>query len=94
MRMSEERIDKIAQDIVDRLAEDELIDLTVDEDMLAERIGVLIARDLAVEEEIQREAVEWLRKHRPHLEPGTSDWSIELDAKRDDIAISRGYVLP
>ena len=94
MRMSEERIEKIARDIVDRLAEDELVDLTVDEDMLAERIAVLIAKDLAVEDLIQREAVEWLGRHKPHLEAGTSAWSIELDRKREDIAISKGYVLP
>lgn len=94
MRMSEERIDKIAQDIVDRLAEDELVDITMDEEHLADRIAVLIADDLAREDLIQREAVEWLGRHRPHLEAGTSAWSIELGKKREEIAITRGYVLP
>ena len=94
MRLREERIDIIAQAIVDRLAEDELIDLTMDEEALGERIGVVIAKDLAREDEIQREAVEWVRKHRAHMVEGTSEWSIELDRKRQEIAVTRGYVLP
>jgi hypothetical protein len=94
MRMSEERIEKIARDVVDRLAEDELVDITVDEDQLAERIELVIAKDLAYEDVLQREAVEWLRQHKPHLDPGTHAWSIELGRKREDLAISKGYVLP
>jgi hypothetical protein len=94
MRLSEERIEVIADAIVDRLAEEELVDLTLDEERLAGSIARLIAADLAKEEAIQRDAVAWLERHRPHLEPGTSAWSIELERKREEIAVTRGYVLP
>jgi hypothetical protein len=94
MRLSEERIEAIALAITDRLAEDELVDLTIDEEDLANLIGDVIARDLKIEDEIQREAVEWLSVNRKHLEQGSSAWQIELDKQREQIAIRRGYVLP
>ena len=94
MRLSEERIEAIALAITDRLAEDELVDLTIDEEDLAHLIGDVIKKDLLVEDEIQREAVEWLEVNRKHLDPGSSAWHIELDKLRESIAIRRGYTLP
>jgi len=94
MRLSEERIEAIAVAITDRLAEDELVDLTIDEEDLAHLIGNVIARDLKLEDEIQREAVEWLEVNRKHLDTGSSAWQIELDRQREQIAIRRGYTLP
>ncbi len=94
MRFSEERIEKIANDIVDRLAEEELVDLTIEEEELANLVGALLLSDLEMESKIRREAIEWLERNRPHLEPGTDDWSIELEKKLEDLAISKAYVLP
>ena len=94
MRFSEERIEKIASDIVDRLAEDELVDLTVEEEELAGLIGELLLEDLERESLIRREAIDWLKRNRPRLDPGTDAWSIELEKKLEDIAISKAYVLP
>lgn len=94
MRLSEDRIDAIALAVTDRLAEEELVDLEIDEDQLADLISVVITKDLQREEEIQREAVEFVKKTKPTLEPGSSGWSIELERARDQFAIKRGYVLP
>lgn len=94
MRLSEERIEAMSLAITDRLAEDELVDLTIDEDDLANLIGEVIAKDLKLEDEIQREAVEWLAVNRKHLDQGSNAWRIELDKQREQIAIRRGYVLP
>ena len=94
MRLSEERIEAISVAITDRLAEDELVDLTIDEEDLANLIGEVIARDLRTEEEIHREAVEWLRVNRKHLDEGSNSWRIELEKQREQIAIRRGYLLP
>ena len=94
MRLSEERIEAIALAITDRVAEDELVDLTIDEEDLAHLIGDVIAKDLRTEEEIHRETVEWLRVNRKHLDEGSSAWQIELEKQREQIAIRRGYVLP
>ena len=45
MRLSEERIEIIALAITDRLAEQELVDLTIDEDDLANLIGEVMIKD-------------------------------------------------
>ena len=87
-------LEKIATDIVDRLAEDELVDLTLDEKDLAEQIASLLLSDLLKENLIRQEALDWLVRHQPQLEPGTTTWSIKLEKKREEIAISNAYVLP
>ena len=94
MRLSEERVDAIAMAIVDRLCEDELIDLEIEEENLADLVSEVLLKDLRREEEVQKEAVDFLKKTKPQLEPGSSGWSIELDRVRDRIAVKRGYVLP
>jgi hypothetical protein len=94
MRLSEERIDDITMAIVERLLDEELIDVRGDERKLAVRLSRLFIQDLAQEGQIQLEAVEWLRKHKPHLIEGTDPWEIALERKRHDLAIARGYVLP
>ena len=94
MRLNEERIEAISWSIVDRLADDEAVDLTMDEEDLVHLVATVLAKDLAREDEIQREAVEWVRTNKKHLQEGTDEWEIELDRRRDQIAIQRGYVLP
>ena len=94
MRLNEERIEAIALAITDRLAEEELVDLTIDEDDLANLVANVITRDLAREDEVQHEAVAFVQKTKPQLDPGSTDWSIELERARDQIAVRRGYVLP
>lgn len=94
MRLSEERIEAIARAITDRLAEDELVDLTIDEDDLANLVSGVIFTELQLEDEIQREAVEWLEINKKHLDTGSNAWKIELDRQREIIAIRRGYTLP
>lgn len=94
MRLSEERVDAIALAITDKVAEEELIDLEMDEENLADLISEVILKDLRKEEEVHREAVEFVKKTKPGLEPGSSGWSIELDRAREQFAVKRGYVLP
>ena len=94
MRLSEDRIESICLAITDRLAEEELVDLEMDEQDLAHLIAQVIRKDLAIEDEIQREAVQWIEQNRRHLQSGTSEWHIELEQVRERIAIRRGYVLP
>ena len=94
MRLSEERIEAIALAITDRLAEEELVDLTIDEEDLAHLIANVIVRDLKREDEIQREAVQWLETNRRHLDTGSTAWQIELDEQREKLAIRHGYILP
>lgn len=94
MRLREERIEAISMAIVDALCEEELVDLTIDEDELVHLVHQVIEKDLAREEEIGREAVEWVRVNKPHMDEGGNAWSIELEQRREQIARQRGYLLP
>jgi hypothetical protein len=94
MRLSEERIEAISLAITDRIAENELVDLTMDEEDLAHLVAAVLLKDLAREDEIQRAAVEWVNVNKKHMEPGDTDWQIEVDRQRHKMAIQRGYVLP
>jgi hypothetical protein len=94
MRLSEERLLDIANEIVERLLDDGLIEVAGDERKLAQKLMGLFTRDLRIETEIHSEAVAWLRQHKKQFLEGTSDWEIALDRKRHDLAVARGYVLP
>lgn len=94
MRLREERIEAISQAIVDALCEEELVDLTIDEEELVHLVSNAILADLAKEDEIQEEAVRWMQHNKPGLQEGTGPWEIELEKRLGQIAIQRGYTLP
>ena len=93
MRLSEERIAVLARGIVDSLLDKELVDLEIAEDRFLFLIESAIIQDLKLEDEIDEEATAFLRKHNAKLEEGSPEWEIELDRKREDLAVAKGYVI-
>ena len=93
MRLSDERIAVLAHEICDRLLNEELIDLEIDEERFYFLIEQLILQDLRLEDQIDEEAAAWLQEHRSNLQDGTPDWEIALEKVKEDIAISKGYVI-
>jgi len=93
MRLSEERVNVIAREICNTLLDEELVDLEIDEDRFEFLVANLIIKDMLIEGEIDEEATAWLRKHRAHLEEGTTEWDIEMERIKDELAVSRGYVI-
>lgn len=93
MRFSEERVTVVARDIANTLLDEELVDLEIAEDRFVFLLESLIMQDLKVETQIDEEATAWLQKNKPQLEEGSSAWEIELDRKREDLAIAKGYVI-
>jgi hypothetical protein len=91
LRLSEERIAVLAQLITDRLLDDELVDLEIDERDFRFMIEGLIAQDLKIEDEIDEEATAFLQRTKPHLEEGSTEWQVELERKKEDLAAARGY---
>ena len=91
MRLSEERIAVLAQLIADRLLDDELVDLEIDEGDFRFMIEGVILKDLKVEDEIDEEATAFLKRTKPHLEEGSTEWEVELERKKEDLANARGY---
>jgi hypothetical protein len=93
MRLSQDRISVLAREICDALLNDELIDLEIDEERFIFLVDHLIQEDLGLEDQIDEEAAAWLQKHRPYLQDGTPDWEIAMEKVKEDLAISKGYVI-
>jgi hypothetical protein len=93
MRLSEERVGVIAREVCNTLLDEELVDLEIDEDRFEFLVANLIIKDMLIEGEIDEEATAWLRKHRSHLEEGTTEWDVEMERIKDELAVSRGYVI-
>lgn len=93
MRLSEERVAVIARDIADVLLDEELVDLEMEEDRFVFLLESLILRDLRIEDEIDEEATAWLQKNRRHVEEGSTEWEIEMERIKEELAVSRGYVI-
>ncbi|HOX26596.1 MAG TPA: DUF507 family protein [Candidatus Krumholzibacteria bacterium] len=93
MRLSEERVAVIARKIADALLDDELIDLELEEDRFVFLLESFLLKDLRIEDEIDEEATAWLKKHRAHLEEGSTEWEVQMDRVKEELAVARGYVI-
>ena len=92
MRLSEERVAVLARMVCDRLLDEELADLEISEDDFVFQVENLILKDLKIEDEIDEEATTFLLKNKPKLEEGSTEWEVELDRKKEEFSIARGYV--
>ena len=92
MRLSEERVALLAREITDKLLDEELVDLEIDEDRFIFLVETLLLKDLRIEDEIDEEATAFLLKNKPNLEEGSTEWSVELERKKEELSIARGYV--
>ncbi len=93
MRLSEERIAVIARQVANALLDDELVDLELAEDRFVFLLETLLLKDLRIEDEIDEEAAAWLRKHRSRLEEGSTEWQVEMERVKEELAVARGYVI-
>ena len=92
MRLSEERVAVLARMVCDRLLDEGLADLEISEDDFVFQVENLILKDLKIEDEIDEEATVFLLKNKPKLEEGSTEWEVELERKKEEFSIARGYV--
>jgi hypothetical protein len=92
VRLSEERVGVISRLICNRLLDDELVDLEIGENDFIFLVESLILKDLKIEGEIDEEATAFLLKNKPGLEEGSTEWEVELERKKEEFSIARGYV--
>jgi len=92
VRLSEERVSILARLVCDRLLDEELVDLEIGENDFVFLVENLILRDLKIEGEIDEEATAFLLKNKPGLEEGSTEWDVELERKKEELSIARGYV--
>ena len=92
MRLSEERITVLARLIADKLLDEEHVDLEIDEDRFKFLLEAYLLRDMKLEDEIDEEATAFLLKTKPNMEEGSTQWEVELERKKEELSIAKGYV--
>jgi hypothetical protein len=93
MRLSEERVQKIAREIMDTLLDEDHVDLEVGEDRFLVQIEGKLLELLRMEDTIDEEAAQWIHVNKSYLQDGTPEFEVELEKVKKDIANSKGYVL-
>ncbi len=93
MRLSEDRVAVIAREVTNTLLDEELVDLEIEEDRFIFIIENAILKDLRIEDEIDEEATEWIKKNRRHVEENSTEWEVEMDRVKEELAVSKGYVI-
>ncbi len=93
MRLSEERVAVIARLIADTLLDEELVHLEMEEDKFLFLLENAILKDLKIEDQIDEDATAWIAKNRSHIEEASTEWEVEMDRIKEELAVSRGYVI-
>jgi hypothetical protein len=92
MRLSEERIHFIAQQVAKDLLDKGLVRFGGSRVVLEAEISKVILEDLKVEDEIDREVVEMIGKMKRDIPQGSAEWNAIYAEKKEEIARRRNYI--
>jgi hypothetical protein len=93
MRLSEEKIEKIAGELADMLEDRGDLVRLKGNPRLDRDIARFIVADLRIEDEINQEAMARMETYSREMDHGTTEWAILLDKHKKEIAARRGYVI-
>ena len=93
MRLTEKRIDRLADRIVDTLLEEDLIDFKPTTKQMVIEVSRFIANDLAMEDEITNEAMARIATYSRKIVEGSTEWMLLLNKHKEEIANKKGYIL-
>ncbi len=93
MRLSEEKTAHLAERIVNRLWDDDLIDFKMHERKLRQEVLRVLQEDLRIEDEISNEAIERIESYKRDIPYGSDEWRILYERFFEEIAHRRGYTL-
>ncbi len=92
MRLSERRIQFIAQQIVKELLDRGEISYSGTRLVLETEIARIISDDLRIEDEIDQEVTEMISKMKRNIPPGSAEWDAIYQEKKAEIARRRNYI--
>ena len=94
MRLSEEKIERIAQELADRLdSREDLVRILGDPGRLERDLARFLVADLRIEDEITQEALAQMETYSRDIVQGSTEWELLLAKHKDEIAARRGYTL-
>jgi hypothetical protein len=93
MRLSEERIADISEEVVEELIKSGAAELKKSKGLFINEVIKLIKEDLRVEEEIEEEANKELETYSRKIIEGSPEWRILFQKTKEKIAKERNYIL-
>ena len=93
MKLSEERIASICSQIVDRLVTDKVVKLDSRPLKVQTELERVVIADLKVEEEIEKEANDFVRRARNAPPEGSAAFETLVGKQKEVLAKKRNYVL-
>ncbi|MCX7918371.1 MAG: DUF507 family protein [bacterium] len=93
-RLSDERIESIANQIIANLIKKKLIAVkNSDKTSIVHKIVQIIAADQKLEEEIESETLRILKTYEQKVAPGTPQWQVVFNQTKERIAKKKGFIL-
>ena len=93
MRLSEERIEFIANQIADGLQQKRRVRYRGNKNRFVAAIGRVILEDIRIEDEIDREAEAHIRKMKRNVPEGSAEWVAIYQQEKEALARRRNYQL-
>ena len=93
MRLSEERVHFIAEQIAEQLLKKRLIATSLPKHSIIRIISRTIIEDLKVEDEINEEAREMISHMKREIPEGSSEWESTYTRLKEEIAKRRNYLI-
>ena len=92
MRMSEERIHFISQQVAKELIDKKMIEYGGSRIVLEAEISKVIMEDLKIEDEIDQEVAEMIAGMKRNIPQGSFEWNAIYQQKKEEIARRRNYI--
>lgn len=93
MRLSEERIHFIADQIIESLLGKGMIEITMPQNKLRREISLVIIKDLRIEDEIDQEVMRIIASMQRDIPEDSPEWHSIFRQKKDELARRRNYIL-
>jgi hypothetical protein len=93
VRLTAEKMAHLAQRVVDRLWDADLIDFKMHERDLRQQIVGVLEEDLRIEDEIANEAIERIQTYKREIPYGSDEWRVLYERFFHEIALRRGYTV-
>jgi len=93
MRVTEERIQSLATAVVDRLQEQELLEISGSKERLIRAVGKAVTDELSVEDRLHAEIQALLKQYDAEFQSGRADYQKMFTMVKTKLVKERGLVL-
>ena len=93
MRLSEDRINFIATQIADGLIKNRRVRYRGNRNMFIAEIGKVILEDIKIEDKIDKEVIQRIRRMERDIPEGSAEWQAVYQREKEALAIRYGYEL-